>query len=160
MLRKQCRTLVQIANLELRYVLVILPVNWPARWNEFLPRGYILGLVLVWPIHFTQDRIGISVVVLHLISRLDVRSFHSYPRATHRNIIFFAQELFAINSDFLMNATKFADVRVTSLFETFLHVFFLPVLHTTLHMTFTSAAFLFYLIQFIYNLVRIYLRIN
>lgn len=35
MLRKQCRTLVQIANLELRYVLVILPANWPARRNEF-----------------------------------------------------------------------------------------------------------------------------
>lgn len=59
MLRKQCRTLVQIANLELRYVLVILPVNWPARRNEFLPRGYVLGLVLVcMPLHFSRDHIG------------------------------------------------------------------------------------------------------
>lgn len=160
MLRKQCRTLVQIANLELRYVLVILPVNWPARRNEFLPRGYILGLVLVWPIYFIQDRIGISVIALYLPTRCPIFSFIS---SSYTRILSFSQELFEINSDFLTNTTKFAGFYI----HTFLHDFFafLSVLdRSSLQMTFTSAASLFYPrlppVQFIYDLVRVYLRIN
>lgn len=74
MLRKQCRTLVQIANLELRYVLVILLVNWPIRRNEFLPRGYISELVPISKlIHFIRDYMkcewNFKRVALHFIFR-------------------------------------------------------------------------------------------
>lgn len=76
------------------------------------------------------------------------------------NIISIAQELFEINSDFLMNATKFAGIR-ESLLRSNILAWFLPTCSTRrVYRRHTWRRPSFIRVRFIYDLVCMYLRIN